>query len=226
MKIQLLNENHSGYGMLVENSNSTCAVRKVLNEANGNIMEFLINGIYMQGDIQNRNGRIYPFTNVLLPEVQRYIAEVVNMNKAGMELNHPDSLELDLERTCGRTKRLWWEDNNILGESVIGNHGVGALVQDLFNMGFEIGVSSRGTGTVGNDKKVEEDFRLYYIDVVFQPSAPDAIVHAITNESADLIYKEGLLSEQEIEGFKNALKTINPKDRVALYNTIINKING
>ncbi len=225
MKIQILKENQQGFGLLTEQSNSVCTVKKVLNESGG-YTDFTISGIFMQGDVQNRNGRIYPFMTVLLPEVKRYISEVVNMNKAGMELNHPDSLELDLERTCGRTKRLWWEGTNVYGESVIGNHGVGALVQDLFNMGFEIGVSSRGTGTVGNDKKVQEDFRLYYIDVVFSPSAPDAIVHTITNESADLIYREGLLTEQEIEQFKNALKYVKPKDRVNLYNKIINKING
>jgi len=224
MNIKILNENQIGYGLLTENSNNACTVSKVLNESSG-YTDFTISGIYMQGDIQNRNGRIYPFESVLLPEVKRYIAEVVNMNKAGMELNHPDSLELDLERTCGRTKRLWWEGNNILGESVIGNHGVGALVQDLFNMGFEIGVSSRGTGTVGNDKKVEEDFRLYYIDVVASPSAPDAIVTHITEESDNLIYNEGLLTEQDIYKFKELAKTMNPKNRVFIYNLLMNKIN-
>jgi len=228
MKIQLLKENATGFGILIENSNSVCTVRKVLNEASSTT-DFIINGIYMQGDIKNRNGRMYPFFKVLLPEVQRYITEVVNMKKSGMELNHPDSLELNLERTCGRTRKLWPEGNNIYGESVIGNYGVGALVQDLFNLGFEIGVSSRGTGTVKKNNEVDTDFRLYYVDVVFQPSAPDAIVYHAVNESANTLITENLLTEQELDIFKKSIKNLNPRDRKKsfdLYNKLIGKING
>lgn len=225
-KIQMLNENQQGFGLLVESNNPNTLLKRVLNESSSD-GQFKISGIMCQGDIKNRNGRIYPFFKVLLPEVNRFIAETINTNKAAMELNHPDNLEISPERICARITKMWPEGTNIYGEAVVMNYGLGSLVQELYRAGFEIGNSTRGTGTVKKDNSVDEDFRLYAVDIVWAQSAPDAVLYHGVNESADLIIKENLLTEQELESFRNMIKKLNPSDRkksYELYNKFINKI--
>jgi len=228
MNLGILKPHTAGKGILIENSNSNCIVKKVLNESTGK-NDYNFSGIYMQGDVENRNGRIYPFYDVLLPETQRYIREVVDKNKAGMELNHPDELILNPERTAARIKKLWPDGTNIMGESVIVNYGLGLLVKEMFEAGFSWGVSSRATGTVKKDKKVDNDLSLAEIDIVFDQSAPDAIVYHMTNESANTVIKEKLLTEQELDEFTKIFKKLSPKDRskhINLYNTIIERMHG
>ena len=224
--IQRLNENQQGYGLLIESNNPNTILKRVLNESSSDGL-FKVSGIMCQGDIKNRNGRIYPFNKVLLPEVNRFIAEEVNNGKAASELNHPDSLDINMERVCARITKMWPEGTNILGEAVVVDYGLGLLVQSLYNAGFTIGNSTRGTGTVKKDNTVDEDFRLYAVDIVWAQSAPDAVLYHSVNESADLIIKENILTEQELESFRNMIKKLNPSDRkksYELYNKFINKI--
>jgi hypothetical protein len=229
MKLRILNENQQGTGILIEHSNNACTIKKVLNESTG-ITEYKIIGIYMMGDVKNRNGRIYPFEKVLKPEVNRYITECINAGLSGMELNHPDSLELDLERTAGVTKKLWFDAPNVMGESVLVDYGVGLLVQKLIDAGLVIGVSSRGTGSVLKNNEVDIDFRLYHIDIVGTPSAQLALVSHVTEstEMNDLVLKEKLLTEQELDNFKTLFRKLNPRDRAKsfdIYKKLIESMN-
>jgi len=224
--MQILRENQSGNGILIEGFNSNCVMSKKIVEGIEQSKKFIISGIMAQGDIKNRNGRIYPFFRVLKPEFERYINEVVLARKAAMEFNHPDTLDLNNERICARTTKLWFEGANVVGEAIVGNEKLGAFVQDLFWMGFEIGASTRGTGTV-NESIVESDFRLYFIDIVFNPSAHQAIMHQGIRESQETLIREGLLTEQELEWYLKSLRKLNPADRMEgfkLYNKFMNTI--
>lgn len=225
-KLQILKENTTGFGILIENSNVACTVKKVLNEAT-NATDYTITGIYMQGDLINRNGRDYPFLKVMKPEVERYIREVINVGDAGMEFEHPDDLSLNGERVCGVVKKLWFDGSNVLGESAITNYGYGLLVRSLLDAQLRIGVSSRATGTVGSDNKVKNDFRLYYIDTVVSPSGINCYVDHVVNEAQEIVISQNLLTEQELESFQKIFKKLNPKDRaknLELYNKVMNTI--
>lgn len=224
--MQILKENQNGFGIIAEGFNSTCIIKRKLSEGIEQSKNFIISGIMAQGDIKNRNGRVYPFYKIMKPEVDRFIKEEVEGRKAAMELNHPDSLDLNVERICARTTKLWYEGSNVVGEAIVGNEGLGKFVQDLFHMGFEIGASTRGTGTVSNGI-VESDFRLYFIDIVFNPSAHQAIMNQGVREAQETLIKESLLTEQELEHFSKALKRMNPADRLEsfkLYNKFIKAI--
>lgn len=222
--MKILRENENGTGIIIEGFNSNCIMSRKLTESIEDSKKFFISGIMAQGDIQNRNGRIYPFFKVLKPEFERYIKETVEPRKAAMELNHPDTLDLNIERICARTTKLWYEGSNVVGEAIVGNKKLGAFVQDLFWMGFEIGASTRGTGTV-NERYVDSDFRLYYIDIVFNPSAYQAIMHQGIKENQETLIREGLLTEQELEFYLKTLKKLNPEDRISGYKLYCKFIN-
>ena len=145
---------------------------------------YFIEGVFMQGEIKNRNGRKYPI-NTLLKEVKRYNKEYVEQNRAYGELGHPQGPTINLERVSHMIKELYQDGNNIMGKAkIMTETPMGKIVKNLMDEGAKLGVSSRGMGTLKQDRDgtnvVSSDFQLATAaDIVADPSAPDAFVEGI-----------------------------------------------
>jgi hypothetical protein len=175
--------------------------------------EYKIRGIFLQSEIKNRNGRVYS-KDVLEKEVKRYNAEFINKNRAFGELGHPDGPTVNLERVSHMIKKLYPDGNNFIGEAKIMNTPYGKIVKGLIDEGAQLGVSSRGMGSLeqkGGVNYVGKDFYLATAaDIVADPSAPDAFVEGIM-ENKEWVWDNGVLVEKEIEAWK--LELIKTKKR-------------
>jgi len=175
--------------------------------------EYKIRGIFLQSEIKNRNGRVYS-KDVLDKEVRRYNAEFINKNRAFGELGHPDGPTVNLERVSHMIKKLYPDGNNFIGEAKIMNTPYGKIVKGLIDEGAQLGVSSRGMGSLeqkGGVNYVGKDFYLATAaDIVADPSAPDAFVEGIM-ENKEWVWDNGVLVEKEIEAWK--LELIKTKKR-------------
>ena len=155
-----------------------------------------IQGIFMQGNIQNKNKRMYP-TKTLVKECERYNKEVVEQNQALGELNHPERISVDPEKASHRIVKMWVEGNNVMGKALVLDTPSGKIVKALLDGGTRIGVSSRAVGTtkqMESYNEVQDDFRLSCVDIVMNPSAPDAMVNHIM-ESKNFALFEGTIVE-------------------------------
>ena len=145
---------------------------------------YFIEGVFMQGEIKNRNGRKYPI-NTLLKEVKRYNKEYVEQNRAYGELGHPQGPTINLERVSHMIKELHQDGNNIMGRAkIMTETPMGKIVKNLMDEGAKLGVASRGMGTLKQDRDgtnvVSSDFQLATAaDIVADPSAPDACVEGV-----------------------------------------------
>ena len=145
---------------------------------------YFIEGVFMQGEIKNRNGRKYPI-NTLLKEVKRYNKEYVEQNRAYGELGHPQGPTINLERVSHMIKELHQDGNNIMGRAkIMTETHMGKIVKNSMDEGAKLGVSSRGMGTLKQDRDgtnvVSSDFQLATAaDIVADPSAPDAFVEGV-----------------------------------------------
>jgi hypothetical protein len=152
---------------------------------------YFIEGIIMQGDIKNRNGRVYP-SEVLFKETSRYIKNYVEQNRAYGELGHPAGPTINLDRVSHMFTELRTEGSNVVGRAKIMGTPMGNIVKNLIDEGAVIGISSRGMGSIKQNKKgimeVQKDFMLATAgDIVADPSAPDAFVKGVM-EGVDWIY--------------------------------------
>ena len=176
-------------------------------EENEGKKNYSIKGVFLQSDIKNRNGRIYP-SNVLMKEVKRYNAEFINKNRAFGELGHPEGPTVNLERVSHMIKKLYPEGKNFIGEAKIMDTPYGKIVKSLIDEGAKLGVSSRGMGslvTKNGQNTVGEDFYLATAaDIVADPSAPDAFVEGIM-ETKEWVWNNGILVEQDVEAWKQEL---------------------
>ena len=163
-----------------------------------------IEGIFMQADTKNRNGRMYP-TKILTDEVTRYNKEYVKSGRAMGELGHPEGPALNLERVSHLIKELNTEGNNITGKAKVMDTPYGKIVKNLIDEGVKLGVSSRGMGSIKPDKDgtnvVQEDFMLAAVDIVADPSAPDAFVEGIM-EGVEWVWENGILNQRMLENCK------------------------
>ena len=169
---------------------------------------FYIEGIWMQGDIGNRNGRRYP-VSVLEKEVNRYNEQYIAKNRAYGELGHPSGPSINLDRVSHMIKSLHREGNNFVGKAKIMDTPMGNIVKNLISEGAQLGVSSRGMGSIKESKdgimEVQSDFYLATAgDIVADPSAPDAFVQGIM-EGVEWIWDNGILKAQKIEEYKEEL---------------------
>jgi len=169
---------------------------------------YFIEGIIMQGDIVNRNGRMYP-SNVLEKEVNRYNEQYVSKGRAYGELGHPAGPTLNLERASHMFKNLRREGNDFVGRAKIMDTPMGNIVKSLISEGASLGISSRGMGSIKENKRgimeVQDDFHLATAgDIVADPSAPDAFVRGIM-EGVEWIWDNGLLKAQKIEQYKEEI---------------------
>lgn len=167
-----------------------------------------IEGIFLQGNIKNRNGRMYR-TETLEKEVDRYIRENVEKNRAYGELGHPDGPSINLERVCMMIKSLKREGDNFIGKAKIMDTPYGNIVSNLMKEGARLGVSSRGMGSlreVNGVNVVQDDFYLATAaDVVADPSAPDAFVNGIM-EGVEWVWDNGVLKQQKLEQARKVIE--------------------
>ena len=165
---------------------------------------YAIKGIFMQADVKNRNGRVYP-SDVLQREVVRYNREFINKNRAFGELGHPEGPTVNLERVSHMVKALYPDGKNFLGEAKVLDTPYGKIVKNLIDEGARLGVSSRGMGTLyqkNGANYVKDDFYLATAaDIVADPSAPDAFVEGIM-EGKEWVWDSGRLKEQDIDKLK------------------------
>ena len=165
---------------------------------------YAIKGIFMQSDIKNKNGRMYP-KEILQREVERYNREFINKKRAFGELGHPDGPTVNLERVSHMIRALYPEGNNFIGEARVLDTPYGKIVKSLIDEGARLGVSSRGMGTLsqnGGANVVNNDFYLATAaDIVADPSAPDAFVEGIM-EGKEWVWDNGILKEAEVKKLK------------------------
>ena len=172
---------------------------------------YFIEGIFMQSEKVNRNGRMYE-RKILFNEADRYNKEYVQKSRAMGELGHPDGPSLNLERVCHNIVEMKFDGDNVMGKAKILDTPYGKIVKSLIDDGVKLGVSTRGMGTLEEKngvKMVKEDFMLTAVDVVADPSAPDAFVNGIM-EGKEWVWNNGMLKEREIETYR---KTITKAER-------------
>ena len=159
-----------------------------------------IQGVFMQAETKNRNGRVYPF-GVLEKEVKRYNKELVEKKRAFGELGHPEGPTVNLDRVSHLIEELVPDGKNIVGKAKILDTPNGKIVKELLNAGAKLGGSSRGMGTLekkGNTNYVKDDFYLATAgDIVADPSAPEAFVEGIM-EGKEWIWDNGIIKEAEV----------------------------
>ena len=163
-----------------------------------------IEGVFLQGAIKNRNGRMYPF-EVLDREVERYNEEYVRTKRALGELGHPDGPTINLDRVSHRITSLRAEGNNFIGKAQILDTPMGNIAKNLLGEGVQLGVSSRGMGSIEKREDVavvRDDFMLTTAaDIVADPSAPDAFVNGIM-EGKEWVWDNGILKEREVAKYQ------------------------
>jgi hypothetical protein len=181
---------------------------------------YCIEGVFMQAEKQNRNGRVYPF-NTLNKEVERYNKEYVSKNRALGELGHPDNPSINLDRVSHMITSLKPDGSNFIGRAKILDTNMGNIVKGLLDGGVSLGVSTRGVGSLkphNGYQLVQDDFKLATAaDIVADPSAPDAFVQGIM-EGKEWFFENGQWKEIDHEYARKAIKTAskNEIDAVAL----------
>ena len=182
-------------------------------EENNGKRDYKIRGVFLQSDIKNRNGRVYP-REVLVREVNRYNKDFVDRKRAFGELGHPDGPTVNLERVSHMITKLTSNGKDFIGEAKIMNTPYGKIVKGLIDEGAQMGVSSRGMGSIMNRNGVnyvKDDFYLATAaDIVADPSAPDAFVEGIM-EAKEWVWENGILKEKDIEAWKHQVR--NAKQR-------------
>ena len=179
----------------------------IVEEVNGK-KQYKIKGVFLQADIKNRNGRVYP-KEILQKEVSRYNREFVNKNRAFGELGHPDGPVVNLERVSHMITDLHPDGSNFVGEAKIMDTPYGKIVKNLISEGAQLGVSSRGMGSLVNRRGINEVGRDFYLataaDIVADPSAPDAFVEGIM-EGKEWIWDNGVIKQRDIEEYKKYIQ--------------------
>ena len=184
----------------------------LIEETNGK-KDYKIRGIFLQSDVKNRNGRVYP-REILVREVNRYNKDFVERKRAFGELGHPDGPTINLERVSHMITKLTSNGKDFIGEAKIMNTPYGKIVKGLIDEGAQMGVSSRGMGSIMNRNGVnyvKDDFYLATAaDIVADPSAPDAFVEGIM-EAKEWVWENCILKEKDIEAWKHQVR--NAKQR-------------
>ena len=175
-------------------------------EKNGKKQTF-IEGVFMQADKLNKNKRIYP-KPILEKATNKYVKEQVKTGRAVGELNHPDGPAINLDKVSHRITELKFEGNNVVGKALVLDTPMGNIVKGLVDGGCKLGVSSRGMGTVENKNGqtvVKDDFVLSTVDIVQDPSAPQAFVDGIM-EGVEWICESGVFIPQQIEKYETEIR--------------------
>ena len=192
-----------------------CIVEK---KENGD-KNYVIEGVFAQADQKNRNGRIYPKA-IMERAVGRYVDEQVSKKRAVGELNHPEGPTVNLDKVSHLITDLKFEGNDVVGKAQILDTPMGKIVKGLLDGGVQLGVSTRGMGSLVNQNGamvVKDDFILSTVDIVQDPSAPEAFVNGIM-EGVDWVWNNGVLKPQVIEKMETEIKTA---PNAVLYETSV-----
>jgi len=168
----------------------------------------VIEGIFAMAESKNRNGRIYP-QSIMENAVSKYVDEQVSKNRAVGELNHPDGPTVNLDKVSHLITDLKMEGKNVMGKARILDTPMGNIVKGLLEGGVQLGVSTRGMGSLeqrNGTMYVKDDFMLNTIDIVQDPSAPNAFVNGIM-EGVDWVWNNGIIEAQEIEKIETEIKS-------------------
>jgi hypothetical protein len=192
------------------------SVEVIVEQRNGQ-KHLYIEGIFLQGDIKNRNGRMYP-SETLAKEVGRYNEQFVQKGRALGELGHPDGPSINLDRVSHKITSLRQEGTNFIGRAQILSTPMGQIAKSLLDEGVKLGVSSRGMGSLREDRNgikiVGEDFMLATAaDIVADPSAPDAFVNGIM-EGKEWVWDGGILREKFAEKTYKQINTLVDQKRL------------
>ncbi len=191
---------------IIENDNLSCISE--VNESTGQKNHY-ISGIFLQSNIKNKNGRIYPEA-VLSKEVTRYVTEYVDKGRAYGELGHPQGPLINLERVSHMIKELKQDGTNWIGKAKIMDTPYGKIVKSFIDEGCTLGVSSRGMGSLKRVNEIDEVQNDYYLataaDIVADPSAPDAFVSGIM-EGKEWVWDNGILREEQIADIAEVIET-------------------
>lgn len=190
---------------------------------------YFIEGVFMQAEKKNRNGRMYP-KETLMKEVNRYNKEFVESNRAMGELGHPDGPTVNLERVSHLIKELRQDGDDVIGKAKIMDTPMGNIVTNLMNEGAQLGVSSRGMGSLKQEKGVnvvQPDFMLSAVDIVADPSAPDAFVNGIM-EGKQWAWENGLLKEMDVnkicQGIRRASRSELEEEKMKAWAYFVSKL--
>jgi hypothetical protein len=168
---------------------------------------YFIEGVFMQAEQKNRNGRIYPKA-IMEKAVDKYVREQVNSKRAVGELNHPEGPTVNLDKVSHLIEALDWQDNDVVGKARILDTPNGQIVKGLLDGGVQLGVSTRGMGSLEQKNGVmvvKDDFILNTVDIVQDPSAPTAFVNGIM-EGVEWIWNNGVIEAREIERMETEIK--------------------
>lgn len=181
----------------------------IVEEKLGKGKQYFIEGVFLQSEVQNRNGRVYP-ESVMDQEVQRYVKNYVDQNRAYGELGHPDTPSINLDRVSHLIVGLRKEGTNYVGKAKILDTPMGKIAKGLLDGGANLGVSSRALGSLKMNKEgvqvVQDDFMLSTAaDIVADPSAPDAFVRGIM-ESKEWVFVDGKFVERNIDEVRTAIQ--------------------
>ena len=199
-------------------------------EENNGKKEYKIKGVFLQSNIKNRNGRVYP-REIMVREVNRYTKEFINKNRAFGELGHPDGPTVNLERVSHMVKSLTADGDNFIGEAKIMDTPYGKIVKGLIDEGAQLGVSSRGMCSVVSRNGinfVKDDFYLATAaDIVADPSAPDAFVEGIM-ESREWVWDNGVLKQVDLEKWKRqiqeAKRSVLEEKKLNIFKSFLTKL--
>ena len=182
---------------------------------------YMLQGVFMQSEIKNRNGRVYPF-EVLDKEVKRYNKEFIDENRAYGELGHPEGPTVNLDKVSHMVTSLKPDGKNFIGEAKVMSTPMGNIVKNIMDDGGKLAVSSRGMGSLtkkNGANYVNDDFYLATAaDIVADPSAPNAFVDGIM-EGKEWVWNNGLLQEQEVAEIKNEMER-NIRSKEANYQAL------
>ena len=204
-------------------------VRLVTEDKEGK-KNYFIEGVFMQAEQKNRNGRVYPM-GILENEVKRYNDEYVGKKRALGELNHPQGPTVNSDRVSHLITELKFNGNDCIGRAKVLDTPMGKIVKNLIDEGAQLGVSSRGMGSlkdVGGINEVQKDFMLSAVDVVADPSAPNAFVNGIY-EGAEWVWDNGILKEKEVARMQREYEYASVKDKeqkaIHLFERFLKKLN-
>ena len=182
---------------------------------------YKLKGVFLQAEIKNRNGRVYPF-EVLEKEVDRYNKEFINENRAYGELGHPEGPTVNLDKVSHMVTSLKPDGKNFIGEAKVMSTPMGGIVKNIMGAGGKLAVSSRGMGSLtkkNGANYVNDDFYLATAaDIVADPSAPNAFVDGIM-EGKEWVWSNGLLQEQEVAEMKEEIER-QVRSRTANYQAL------
>jgi|TARA_B100001059_G_C17737815_1_gene529862 hypothetical protein len=192
--------------------------------------DYFIEGVFMQSNKKNRNGRIYEKAS-LEKAVEKYVVEQVKEGRAVGELNHPEGPTVNLDKVSHKITDLHWQGNDVVGKASILKTPMGKIVEGLLEGGVKLGVSSRGMGSLvqkNGASYVGDDFMLATVDIVQDPSAPSAFVNGVM-EGVEWVWDNGLIRQQDIEAIETEIKRAPRKDlqeaEIRAFKNFLSKLN-